>query len=151
MENFIFLHNSQWIPFLTQSCLVLYFIFAGFLHSLIIWLTVSSFFHISFTVYSVTYYRSSLNIISSHDVVLCISWKRFTFSLGVSLSLACLGFQVCRLTILSLEVSIRLLSSPFLFLWGFCFFVYFLFVWGVFWGFFYAFSNVANAVTGCCN
>ena len=37
-----FLHISQWITLPTQSCLVLYFFCANLLHSLIIWLMVSS-------------------------------------------------------------------------------------------------------------
>ena len=40
-SNFNFLHNTQWIPLPTQSCLVLYFC-ANFLHSLIMGLIVSS-------------------------------------------------------------------------------------------------------------
>ena len=41
-SNFNFLHNSQWITFLTQSCLVSYLFCNSLLHSLIMWLTVSS-------------------------------------------------------------------------------------------------------------
>ena len=41
-SNFNFLHISQWITLPTQSCLVLYFFWAYFLHSLIMWLMVSS-------------------------------------------------------------------------------------------------------------
>ena len=40
-SNFNFLYNSQWITFPTQSCLVLYFLCASLLHSLIMWLIVS--------------------------------------------------------------------------------------------------------------
>ena len=36
------MHNSQWITFPTQSCLVLYSLCANLLHSLIIWLIVWS-------------------------------------------------------------------------------------------------------------
>ena len=39
--NLKFLHNSQWITFPTQSCLVLYSICTNLLHSLIIWLIIS--------------------------------------------------------------------------------------------------------------
>ena len=42
MVNFKLLHNSHWITLLTQSCLVLYSFCANLLHSLIIWLIVSS-------------------------------------------------------------------------------------------------------------
>ena len=41
-SNFNFLHISQWIPFPTQSCLILYSFCANLLHSLIIWLMASS-------------------------------------------------------------------------------------------------------------
>ena len=41
-SNFSFLHISQWITLLTQSCLVLYPFCANLLHSLIMWLIVSS-------------------------------------------------------------------------------------------------------------
>ena len=41
-SNFKLLHNSQWITFPTQSCLVLYSFCASLLHSLIMWLVVSS-------------------------------------------------------------------------------------------------------------
>ena len=40
-SNWNFLHISQWIPLLTQSCLALYSFCANFLHSLIMWLLVS--------------------------------------------------------------------------------------------------------------
>ena len=41
-SNFNFLHNFQWITLPTQSCLVSYSICANLLHSLIMWLIVSS-------------------------------------------------------------------------------------------------------------
>ena len=41
-SNLNFLHISQWITLLTQSCLVLYSFCANLLHSLIMWLMVSS-------------------------------------------------------------------------------------------------------------
>ena len=41
-SNFNFLHISQWITFPTQPCLVLYSFCANLLHSIIIWLVVSS-------------------------------------------------------------------------------------------------------------
>ena len=40
--NLNFLHISQWITLPTQSCLVLYSFYANLLHSLIVWLIVSS-------------------------------------------------------------------------------------------------------------
>ena len=42
LSNFNFLHNSQWITLPSQSCLVLYSFCANLLHSLIMWLIVSS-------------------------------------------------------------------------------------------------------------
>ena len=41
-SNFIFWHHSQWITFNTQLCIVFYFFCTSLLHSLIMWLTVSS-------------------------------------------------------------------------------------------------------------
>ena len=41
-SNFNFLHNSLWITFPTQSCLVLYSNCANLLHPLIMWVIVSS-------------------------------------------------------------------------------------------------------------
>ena len=41
-SNLNFLHNSQWITLLTPSCLALYSFCANLLHSLIMWLMVSS-------------------------------------------------------------------------------------------------------------
>ena len=41
-SNFNFLQNSQWITLPTQSCLFLYSFWANLLHSLIMWLIVSS-------------------------------------------------------------------------------------------------------------
>ena len=41
-SNLNFLHNSLWIPFSTNLCLVLYSFGANLLHSLIMWLIVSS-------------------------------------------------------------------------------------------------------------
>ena len=41
-SNFNFLHNSQWITLLTQSCLVLYSFCVNLLHLLIMWSTISS-------------------------------------------------------------------------------------------------------------
>ena len=41
-SNLNFLHISQWIPLPTQSCLTLYSLCANLLHSLIMWLIVSS-------------------------------------------------------------------------------------------------------------
>ena len=41
-SNFNSLHNSQWITLPTQSCLFLYSFCANLLHSLIMWLMVSS-------------------------------------------------------------------------------------------------------------
>ena len=40
--NLNFLHNSRWVTLSTQSCLVLYYFYTSLLHSLIMWLIVSS-------------------------------------------------------------------------------------------------------------
>ena len=42
LSNFNFLHSSLWVYLPTQSCLVLYFFCAYLLHSIIMWLIVSS-------------------------------------------------------------------------------------------------------------
>ena len=42
LPNFNFLHNFRWITWSTHSCLVLYSFWASLLHSLIMWLIVSS-------------------------------------------------------------------------------------------------------------
>ena len=42
LSNLDFLHISQWITLPTQSCLFLYSFYANLLHSLIMWLIVSS-------------------------------------------------------------------------------------------------------------
>ena len=42
LSNFNALHNSLWINLFTQACLVLYFVCTSLLHSLIVWLIVSS-------------------------------------------------------------------------------------------------------------
>ena len=39
-SNLNFLHNSKWITFPTQSCLVLYSFCVNLIHSLIVWLIV---------------------------------------------------------------------------------------------------------------
>ena len=59
-SNLNFLHNSQWITFPTQSCLVLYSFCASLLHSLIMWLIVSSHHHITYNCYFVASYLFSL-------------------------------------------------------------------------------------------
>ena len=41
-SNLSFSHNSLWITFPSQSCLILYSLCASLLHSLILWLIVSS-------------------------------------------------------------------------------------------------------------
>ena len=41
-SNLNFLHYSQWIPFPTQLCLVLYSFCINLMHSLIMWLIISS-------------------------------------------------------------------------------------------------------------
>ena len=69
-SNFNFLHNSRWITFPTQSCLVLYSFYARLLHSLIMWLMVSS--------------RSPHNL---HLIFCCVLLLFFSFCLGKKKSL----------------------------------------------------------------
>ena len=58
--NFNFLENSQWIPFSTKLCLVLYSFSANLLHSLIMWFIVSSRHHLIYICYSFVSYLISL-------------------------------------------------------------------------------------------
>ena len=71
-SNLSFLHISQWITLPTQSCLALYSFCANLLHSLIMWLIVSSLsphsLHLLFF-YCLIYSR--FNMIGPYDVVLC--------------------------------------------------------------------------------
>ena len=70
-SNFNFLHNSQWISLPTQSSLVLYSFFVNLLHSLIMWLIVSS-----LTPYNLhLQFSCVLSILSSIWLVLMSLWR----------------------------------------------------------------------------
>ena len=108
-SNFNLLHNSQCITFPTQSCLVLYSLCANLMHSLIMWLIVSSLsphnLHLLFC-WRLVY--SCFDIVSPYGVVLCYYQKRFTFSIKVSLSKPRPSFPVWDFTCLPLEMSIQM-------------------------------------------
>ena len=85
--NLSFLQISQWIILPTQSCLALYSLYASLLHSLIIWLMVSSLspnsLHLLFCwVLSIL----ALIWLVLMALVLCCHQERFCFSLKVSFS-----------------------------------------------------------------
>ena len=72
-----FLLISQWITVSTQSCQLLYFLCVNLLHSLIMWLMVSSLsphnLHLLFCCVL------SILAFGSYGVVLCCYWERFFF------------------------------------------------------------------------
>ena len=83
-SNLNFWHSSQWITLATLLCLVLYSFCTYLLHSLIMWLIVSSLspnnLHLLF--YCLIY--SYFDMVSPYSVILCCYYKRFCFSLKVS-------------------------------------------------------------------
>ena len=87
-SNFNFLHNSQWITLPTRSCLLLYSFCANSLHSLIMWLIISSLslhrLHLLF--FFLVGGASGLFLLwhSPYSVILSINLKRFSFSLKIS-------------------------------------------------------------------
>ena len=69
-SNLNFLHNSQWITLLSQSCLALYSFCANLLHWLIMWLIVSSLSpHSLHLLFRCVYSR--FDMIGPYGVVLC--------------------------------------------------------------------------------
>ena len=80
-SKFSLLHNSPWIPFHAQSCLILNFFCDRQMHSLTLWLIVSLFFLITYTYYSVAYYR----FLISHNWSL---WRCFVLLVEELLSLS---------------------------------------------------------------
>ena len=106
-SNFNFLHNSKWINKLTKSRLVLYSFGANFLHSLIMWLIVSSLsphkLHLLFC--------CVLSIIALIWLVLmALFWVAIRRD---SVSLSKFSF-LSHVTCLSLKMSIQLFFFPFL-------------------------------------
>ena len=110
-SNLDFLHNSQWITFPTKLCLILYSLCTNLLHSLIMWLIVSS--------------------LSPHNIRLlfCCVVSIFVLTLLVLMALFCAeeihflswGFPILAISrfsrvqfhCLSLEVCIQLFFIPF--------------------------------------
>ena len=85
-SNFNFLHNSQWITLPTQSCIFLHSFCANLLHSLIMWLMVSSLSpHNQHLLFCCSVY-SCFDMIGSYSIVLSCHQERFSFSLKASLS-----------------------------------------------------------------
>ena len=84
-SNLNFLHISQWITLPTLSSLVLYSFFANLLHSLIMWLIVSSLssYNIHLLFCCVLIY-SRFDVIGSYGVVLCCYSERICFALKAS-------------------------------------------------------------------
>ena len=74
-SNFDILHNSQWIIFSTQSCLLLYSFCINLMHLFILWLIIS--FLSPHNRYSVAYYKFSSDIIGSLDIIMCYSRDSF--------------------------------------------------------------------------
>ena len=76
-SNFNFLHNSQWITLLTQSCLVLYSFCVNLLHSFLMWLIVSSLsphsLHLLFSSFCLLFYAAirRLPFLNHVQVFLC--------------------------------------------------------------------------------
>ena len=82
-SNLNFLHISQWITLPTQSCLVLYSLCANLLHSLIMWLVVSSLSLIIIIIIIVIIY-------SFRVLHIIVSWWSFT---GVWVAASLLKFS----------------------------------------------------------
>ena len=98
--KFNFLHNCQCVTFPIQSCRVLYSLCANLLHSLTIWLTVSTLAVLLCPIYF------CFDIVCSYGIVLCCCYERFRFSLEVYSSEPWQGFHMCYFCGLSLEISI---------------------------------------------
>ena len=115
-SNIIFLQNSQWITFPTQSSLILYSFCANFLHSLVMKLIVLFLSqhnpHLLFC--------CVLSILGTYGVVLSSYQERFSFSLQDYLSYLCPSFLGWKFAWFSLEISIQLLLLPILFSAYFC-------------------------------
>ena len=90
-SNLNFLHDSQWITFSTQSCLVLHYLNINLLHSFIMWQII-----LSLSPHSLRLlFCCILSILlwhSSYGDILCCYQKRFSFSLKVLLSEPCPSF-----------------------------------------------------------
>ena len=85
-SNLYSLHISQWITLPIRSCLVFYSFCANLLHSLIVWLIVSSLSPHSLHWLFCWVLSILAFIIGSYGVFLCCYLKKFCFSLKVSFS-----------------------------------------------------------------
>ena len=113
--NFNFLHNSQWITFPTQSCLVLYSFCAGLLHSLM-WVFVSSLslhkLHLLFCCVLSIFTLTLLVLMVSF----CAAIRRDSVSLLKFPFLSYVQVFSCKIPKQKLlEISIQLFFFPFLF------------------------------------
>ena len=111
-SNLNFLHNSHWITFPTQLCLVLNSLCANLLHSLIMWVIISS-----LSSHSLHLLVSCLFLLSRSPfcVVFCCYQKRSSFSPKVSFSYPCPSLLVWDFAYLLPEVCIELFFLSFLF------------------------------------
>ena len=97
-SNLNFLHISQWITFSTQSCLVLHSFCANWLHSLIMWLMVSS--------------------LSPHSLHLLFCWVLSILALiwFVLIALFCAAIRRDSVSLLKFPFHIQVLSCEMLFI-----------------------------------
>ena len=114
------MHNSQWFTLPIQSCLVLYSLWANFIHLLMMWLIVFSqlpqslhqlFCYILF-ILPLTKFLWRCSVLLSEEI---------QFPLKVSFSYPCPSFLVWDFAHLSLETSIQLFFFLFLFSGYICF------------------------------
>ena len=122
-SNLNFLHISQWIPLPTQSCLALYSFCANLLHSLIMWLMVSSLsphsLHLLF--YCVLSILVLIWLVLM--VLFCAAIRRDSVSLLKFPFLSYVQILSCEMLFISrLNCPMQLFSFPFLFP-RFCHFV----------------------------
>ena len=117
-SNFNFLHNSLWITFPNHSCCVLYFLYASLLHSLVMWLIVSSLsWHITcyFVAYNLFLLKPNWSLWRCFELLL----KEIQFLSYGFLSVTIPGSLVWDFASLSFEIPLQLYSIHFCFL-GFC-------------------------------
>ena len=120
-----FLHNSQFIPFPTQSCLNLYSFCANLLHSLVMWLIVSSLLPCSacllfccvLSIFSLIWSLGLFCAVIRRDSV---SLLRFPFFNHVQ-AFSCEISLVCRLKYPYSCFPTLFVSLLFLFCWSLCY------------------------------
>ena len=109
--NYIFLHNSQWITFPTQLCLVLYSHYASLLHSLIMRLMVSSL------------SPHNLHLPFHFAFIYLVFMTLFWAAIKSAVSLLKFPFR-CQLQVFSCEISlVCLFKYPYSFSSKFCFLI----------------------------